>query len=571
MKNSGIAQILYEMADMLEIKGVDWKPVAYRRAARNIESLSEDIEKIYKEGGQKALMEIPGVGEGIAKKIAEYLEKGKVTGYEKLKREIPKGVEEMMNIGGLGPKKAYRLYRELKIDSLESLELAARAGKIRNLSGFGQRTEEDILKGLELVRKSGQRMLLGKALPLAREIAEKMKKIGGAERVDIAGSLARRKETIGDIDILVISGMPEKIIDYFTRMENVADVLAKGGTKASVVLKEGINCDLRVLKKKSYGSALNYFIGSKEHNIRLRNMAIKKGMKLSEYGLFSKAGRYLAGRTEQDIYRKLGMQYIPPEIRENMGEIEAAQKNMLPDLIQYNSVKGDLHTHTNWTDGQNSAEEMAKRAAGTGYKYLAITDHSKSTYVARGLDEKGLLKRIAEIDSVQKKFKIRLFKGAEIDILSNGNLDYSNEILKKLDIRLASIHSRFKAPKEEMTKRILRALENPYVNIFCHPTGRLINRREPYEAYFEKIFQAAKDGGVALEINSSPLRLDLNDVHIRQALDIGCKFAINTDSHSVDQLRYMEFGIAQARRGWLTERDVINAWPLKKLERFLVK
>lgn len=571
MKNQEIADILYQMADMLEILNVQWKPVAYRKAARNIETLSEDIEKVYRKGGEDALMEIPSIGEGIAKKIIEYLDKGRIAEYEELKRKIPGGVEDVMNVEGLGPKKAWRLYKELGIDGLGKLEKAAREGRISRLEGFGEKSEKDILRGLEFVKKSSERMLLGKALPIAQEISRKLKRLKEVEKVDVAGSIRRRKETIGDIDILVISRHPAKVMDFFTRMENVEHVVAKGGTKSTVMLKEGIECDIRVLEAKSYGAALNYFTGSKDHNVMLRQIAISKGWKLSEYGLFSaKTGKHIAGRTEQDLYAKLGMDYIEPEMRENMGEIGLAQKKSLPAIIKYNSIRGDLHMHTKWTDGVNSTEQMAGAAAKMGYEYIAITDHSKSTYVAGGLDGKNMVKRLSEIDSVRGS-RIKILKGAEIDINKDGSLDFRSDVLKQMDIRLAAVHSRFKSPKEEMTLRIVKAMQNPYTNILCHPTGRLINRREPYQADMEKIFQAAKDNNVALEINAQPQRLDLKDLHIKQALEMGCKFAISTDSHTTDSLRFMEFGIAQARRGWLTEKDVINAWPLSKLEKFLGK
>ncbi len=375
-KNQEIANIFYQIADMLEILNVQWKPQAYRKAARSIETLSEDIEKIYREGGEKALMEIPGVGEGIAKKIIEYLEKGKITEYEKLKKKIPTGVEEMMNVEGLGPKKAYRLYKELKIGSLEKLEKAAKEGRIRRLEGFGEKSEQDILRGLEFFKKSQERMLLGKALPIAQEITKKIKALKEVERVDIAGSLRRRKETIGDIDILVISKRPKPVMDFFTKMDNVAHVVAKGDTKSTVMLKEGIECDIRVLEAKSYGAALNYFTGSKDHNVRLRQIAIKKGMKLSEYGLFNvKTEKYITGRTEEEVYKKLGLVYIEPEMRENTGEIELAQKKNLPELIKYNSIKGDLHTHTKWTDGLHSTEESAQLGLKMKYECIGITDH----------------------------------------------------------------------------------------------------------------------------------------------------------------------------------------------------
>lgn len=571
MKNFEIAAIFYKIADILEMLGVEWKPIAYRRAARSIEILSKDIKDVYKIGGLKALMQIPSIGDALAKKIEEYILTEKLKTYEKLKQQIPEGFENLIHIQGVGPKKVYKLFKQLKIDNVEKLETAAKQGLIRKVDGFGEKSEQEILKSVEMFKKGQGRMLLGKALPIAREIEFLLKNLKEVKSVIVAGSVRRMKETVKDIDVLVISSNPKKIMNVFTTMPSVERILAKGETKSSVVLKQGINSDLRVLNEKSFGAGLNYFTGSKDHNVELRRIAITKGLKLSEYGLFNaKSGKYICGKTEQEIYKKLGFSYVMPELRENLGEIMAAKKSKLPKLIDYNSLKGDFHMHTKWSDGVNTTEEMIKACIDLNYKYIAITDHSKSEYVANGLDEKRLLKHCQEIDKLQKKYpKIRVLKGAEVDILSNGTLDYSNKILKNLDIVIASIHSRFKSEKEEMTRRIITALENKYVNIFSHPTGRLINEREPYEVDIEKIFEAARENNIFLEINSFPSRLDLKDINIKLALEYDVKFAINSDSHSTEHLKYIELGIAQARRGWLESKDILNTSSRQKIEKVL--
>lgn len=568
MKNKEIANIFYDIADLLELKDVAWKPIAFRKAARTLENLGEDVEEIYKRQGIKGLKEIPTIGEGLAKKIAEFVEHNKIKDYEDLKRSIPIGLMDRINIQGLGPKKAYKLYKELNIDSIKKLETAARKGKIQKLEGFGEKSEEDILVGLELFKRGQERMILGNALEISNSLLNKLKKLKEIKKIDIAGSIRRRKEVIRDIDILVASENPKKVMDFFTRLENVDKVLAKGTTKSSVVLKEGINSDLRIVEQKSYGAALNYLTGSKDHNVALRQIAIKEGYKLSEYGLF-KAGKYVAGKTEREVYKKLGLEYIEPELRENNGEIEASKKNKLPKLLKQDSIKGDLHMHTTWSDGNYSTEEMIKEAERIGYGYIAITDHSKSSYVANGLDEKRLMQHIKEIDKLSKKHKIRVFKGAEVDILKDGSLDYSDKLLKQLDVIIASIHSRFKDNREEMTKRILGAIKNKHVAFIAHPTGRLINQRNPYDIDFGAIVEAARENNVALEINSFPSRLDLNDSLIRRAVENKTKLVINTDSHSVEHFKFIELGVAQARRGWAEEKDIINTLPLNKLERFL--
>ncbi len=571
MKNLEIAEIFYEIADILEMQNVQWKPQAYRKAARALESLSEDVAEIYKGGGIKALKEIPGIGEGLAKKIAQYIEKGKINEYERLKKTIPRGLDSLMDIEGLGPKKISYLYKRLKIKNLNDLKEAIKKQKIRNLAGFGIKTEENLIKSVEMFEKSHERFLLGIAVPIAESIVNELKKTDGVHKVIAAGSLRRMKETVGDIDILVTSLQPLKAIEKFSTLSEVDRVLAKGATKGTIVLKNGLQSDIRVVEDKSFGAALNYFTGSKDHNVRLRQIAVKKGWKLSEYGLFNrKTNKYIAGKTENELYKKLGMDYIEPELRENTGEIEAALKNKLPKLIDYSDVKGDLQLHTNYSDGSDTIEEMAKAAKALGYEYILITDHSKTRAIANGMDEKRLLKQIKEIEKVNKKINgIEVLKGAEVDILRDGSLDYSNKILKELDIVLAAIHSGFKQPERDMTARILRGLENEYVKIFGHPTGRLLNRRAPYNVNIDKLIRFAKDSNKILEINAFPDRLDLKDIHVRLAVENKIKLSIGTDSHNTEQLSNIKFGIATARRGWATKKDIINTSSLKELKKLL--
>jgi len=559
------------MADILDMQGVEWKPRAYRRAAQAIETSSKDVETIYNQGGLKALQEIPGVGVAIAKKIEEFIKTGKVKEYNRMKKGIPPGVEKMMHIPGMGAKKALVLYKKLKIKSIKDLEKAAKAGKIRKLPRFGAKSEEDILRGIGIFKTGLKRMLLGKAWPIAQEVISNLKKVREIKKISLAGSARRRKETVGDLDILAVSSNPKKAMDFFTKMPAVANIIAKGPTKSSIRLNEGINCDFRVVEEKSFGSAMQYFTGSKDHNIRCRQIAIKKKLKLNEYGLFSvKTKKYICGKTETEVYKKLGMQYIPPELRENRGEIEAALKNKLPKLIGYKDIKGDLQMHTKYSDGVNTIEQMARKAMQMGYEYIAITDHSKSEKIAHGMTEKQLTKYLAEIDKINKKIKgIKILKGSEVDILPDGSLDYSDAYLKKLDVVIAAVHSRFKSSQAEMTKRILKALENRYVNILAHPTGRVINARRPYAINLDKVFDACKANNVWPEINAFPSRLDLNDANTKEAIERGVKLTINTDSHSTDHLRYMEFGIATARRGWARKRDIINSLPWKKFEKLL--
>ena len=564
-KNNEVATILFEIADLLEIKEVPWKPIAYRRAARNIETLTQDIEHVYQTQGIQGLQTISGVGAHIAEKIAEYLRTGTIMEYKRLVAELPEGVEEIMHIPGLGPKRAKVLVQRLRVKNTKELRAACNSHKVCKLAGFGEKSEADILRGIALKEEGKDRMLLGSILPVARELADHLRQQGAIEKIEIAGSIRRRKETCRDIDILVTSKKPMHVMNYFTQLHEVKHVLAQGKTKSTVILDTGIQADVRVVQPKSFGAALQYFTGSKEHNVALRTIALRKGYKLSEYGLFDKKGAYLAGKTEKDVYEKLGLSYVEPELRENTNEIAGAQKQILPKLIPYASVKGDLHMHTTWSDGNASTEAMIQEAVNQGHEYIAITDHSPSERIANGLNVKRLLQHKKEVEQLRKKYPmITILFGSEVSIKADGQLDYPNEVLKKLDWVIASIHSRFKASKEEMTKRIMVALENPYVNVFGHPTGRLILSREPYAVDLEKIYARAVENEVALEINAFPSRLDLSSTNIRKAKEYHAMFVINTDSHAPDHLRYMELGIAQARRGWLEAKEVLNTLSVKK-------
>lgn len=576
ISNSEIAKILHEIGEYLAMRDIPFKPRAYEKAAMVIEGLEEESGAMYEKGGLKALEEIPGVGVSIAEKIEELLKTGRLEYYDALKKKEPVNLAELTAVEGIGPKSIKKLYQKLGIRNLADLEKAARAGKIGRIEGFGKKTEENILAGIGFLKKNGGRFLLGGVLPVARMLEERLNKLPEVGRAVVAGSVRRRKETIGDIDILATSKKPENVMNYFIHMPEVARVLSQGETKSSVKLSSGINVDVRVVPEESYGAALNYFTGSKDHNVALRQIAIKKGWKLNEYGLFratsdKRQGRMVAGRTEEELYRALGMDYIEPEMRENVGEIEFAQKHNLSKLVGYNDIQGDLQAQTNWTDGTDSIEDMANAALKFGLKYIAITDHTKRLAMMGGLDEKRILKQMAEIDKLNKKFRgrIRILKGTECDILKDGSLDLPDEILMKLDIVGVSVHSYFNLSRAEQTERIKRAMANPHVDILFHPTGRLIQKREPYDVDIDEIIAFAKKTGTVLEINASPLRLDLKDEYIRKCVDAGVKMSIDSDAHSAAQFSVLEFGIAQARRGWATRNDIINALPPDKMLKFL--
>ena len=572
MKNQEIANIFYEIADFLEMEGVQFKPYAYQKAAITLETLEGDVEEIYKRGGFKALKEIPGVGESIAEKIEEYLKTGKIKYWEELKKKTPVNIEELTAVEGLGPKRVKVLYQKLGIRNLKDLERAARAHKIAPLFGFDVKTEKNILEGIAFLKRSKGRFLLGEILPIVKEVYEKLKNLKEVERVDPAGSVRRMKETIGDVDFLVISKNPEKVMDFFTSLPRIVKIWGKGSTKSSIRMREGFDMDIRVVPARSYGSALQYFTGSKEHNIATRKIAMDKGLKLSEYGLF-RGPKMIAGKTEEEVYKALGMQWVPPELRENQGEIEAALEGKLPKIIDYKDIKGDLHCQSKWDGGADMIEEIAQAAREIGYQYIGIADHTKFLRIEHGLDEKKLSQQRKEIDKLNFQFPIsnfqfRILQGCEANILNDGSIDIKDEALKKLDYVIAGVHSSFKMEKERMTERIIKAMKNPNVDIISHPTGRILKRRNEYQIDFDKILRAAKETGTILEINSFPERLDLNDQNIRRAKEVGVKMVINTDSHHKDRLRFIEFGIAQARRGWAEKEDIINTQPLEKLLKF---
>ena len=566
MKNMLVAKILYEIADILEMQNVEFKPRAYRKAARTVESLSKSIEEVYEE---KELKKLSGVGESIAEKISEIIETGKSQYLETLKKLMPADIEALTSIEGMGPKGVKRLYDKLKIKTLDDLARAAQEHKIREIKGFGPKTEENILDHLELARQGKERILLGYALPVAEEIRERLSKEKTVSQVQITGSLRRMKETIGDIDILASSTNPKETADFFVAMDDVREVLGKGVTKCSVILKSNTRVDLRIVDEKSFGSALMYFTGSKDHNIKLRTIAMNKSYKLNEYGLF-KREEQVAGRTEEEVYEKLGMEWIPPELRENHDEIEMAQKHRLPKLLDYNAIKGDLQVHTKWTDGQNTIEEMAMAAKALGYSYIGISDHYSKMVIAGGLNDKQIQKEMQAIEKVNEKIEgIEILKGAEIDIDADGSLQARESILKKLDVVVASVHSNFKQTNEETTKRLKTAMESGYVNILGHPTGRKINTKRSFSIDMDTIFETSKQTGTFLEINAFPERLDLDDFHARAAKEAGCRLVIDTDAHNREHFKYMRLGVAVARRGWLEEKDVINTLPLKDLKKLL--
>lgn len=569
MVNAEIARIFDEMADLLEVKGENpFRIRAYRRAAENLRVYPDDVSRL--SAGE--LIALPGIGKDLALKIKEYSETGGVRALEELKAEYPEGILEIMSVPGIGPRTARLLYDELNISNLEALERLAREGKLRDLPKIKEKTEKNLLKGLEMLRKGRERMPLGKAMPIAEAIINELTRKAPVDKISTAGSVRRWKETVKDIDILVTSINPDEVMKIFVSMPGVADVIEKGRTRSSVILKEGIHVDLRVVNESCFGAAIQYFTGSKTHNIKIREMAVKKGMKINEYGIFEeKSGKVLGGKRENDIYRMLGMSFIEPELREDTGEIEAALNNTLPELITKDDIRGDLHVHSNWSDGGHSIEAIALEARKRGYEYIAITDHSKGLGIAGGLTEEEVLEQTREIDAVNRRLKgFTVLKGLEVDIRSDGSLDLPDELLKKLDIVVASIHSGFKQPKERITHRLVSAMKNPCVDIIAHPTGRLIGERDAYEVDMEEVLKTALQTHTALEINAYPLRLDLNDIYARKAGEMGIPLAVSTDAHVSIQYDFIVYGVAVARRAWLERDDVINTMGYKDLKRYLM-
>jgi DNA polymerase (family 10) len=569
MANRDIARVLYEIADLLEIKGENpFKVRAYQRAAQAIENQAVPLSEMR---GHRPFTEIPGVGASIAEKIEELLATGASRFHQELLAKFPASLADLLAIPEVGPRKAQLLHDQLGITSVDELEQAAREGKLRALKGFGEKTEANILRGIERLRVHRARLPLAEAYPLAIEAVENLLLAAPIDRIEPAGSIRRMRDTIGDIDLLVTSSDPNEVMRIFVGLPVVHEVLAQGSTKTSILTAEGAQMDVRVVEPESFGAALQYFTGSKDHNIRLRELAVRRGLRLSEYGVFEVETEHrVAGVTEEEVYASLDLPWISPELREDRGEIAAAQRGELPHLVAVEDIKGDLHVHTNRTDGHHSIEEMAQTALGRGYKYIAICDHSRSVGMAGGLFEDDLLHHVDEIREVNKRVPgIAILAGSECDIRRDGSLDYPDEVLAQLDFVIAAVHSGFKMDTASMTSRIIDAMHNAYVDALAHPTGRIIGRRDPYEVDVERLLTAAAELGVALEINSYPDRLDLRDVHARRAKEAGVRVVINTDAHDCDHLRLITYGVATARRGWLEPSDVLNTLSPARLRKAL--
>ncbi len=576
MRNKEIADIFAEMAQLLEIDDTEnarFKIRAYQKAALTISTLQEDVGEIYEKGGVGGLRELPGIGEALAGKIAEYLKTGRIRKYEQLKAKYPIDFKGLTRVSGLGPKKVFRLYQELRVKNIDDLKKAIDRHRISGLGGFGERSEAQFKKGLEMLEGSRGRILLGDGLPAAESIVAKLKGSGLVKEALVAGSARRMRETVGDLDILVLSSKEEKVMDFFVGLPEVSEIVAKGPTKTTVMLKLGVTCDLRVIEPDSFGAAVQYFTGSKDHNVQVRTIAVGRKYKLNEYGLFDRKGKIISAMSEVDIYRRLGMQWMPPEMREARGEVRLAQAGRIPRLVELGDIRGDMHTHTIETDGANTVEEMAGEAMGLGLEYLATTNHTKSLVIARGMDEKGFEKYFRKVDALNEKLegKLRVLKGAEVDILKDGTLDLGRKCLQSMDWVVAAVHMSYNMEKDAMTKRIIKALDSGLVKVFAHPTGRELLVREPYAVDIEKVFEAAERNGVALEINANPQRLDLNDTNLMTASKYKVAFALGTDAHRTFHMRFMRYGIGTARRGWLGPERILNTMGLKKLEKFISK
>ncbi len=565
--NAEIAKIFNEYADLLEIKGENpFKVRAYRNAARTVENIGKSLEELVKEGYD--LTKLPGIGADLSRYIKEIVTTGKFSKLEEIKEEIPPSLVEMLSIEGLGPKRIKTLYEKLHIQSMEDLRRAAESGEIMKLPGFGPTLVQKILKGIRLRKKTGHRFKWSEAKEYVEDLLSYLGQIE-LTHLEVAGSYRRKKETVGDLDILATAKDFSEVIRHFVKYPKIKEVVSAGSTRSTVILNNDLQVDLRSVEDESYGSALHYFTGSKDHNIAVRKLAIELGLKVNEYGVFRGEER-IAGKTEEEVYKAVGLCYIEPELRENRGEIEACKAGKLPKLVELGDIRGDLHMHTRYSDGKNSIEEMAKAAKELGYEYIAITDHSQRLTVAKGLDEKRALEEIEQIRQVNEKIDgITILAGMEVDILEDGSLDMSDEVLSHLDVVLVAVHYKFNLSKEQQTKRILKAFENPYVNILAHPTGRMIGVREPIALDMETILAKAKEYNIHMEINAQPERLDLTDIHAKMAKEIGVKMAINTDSHNVFSLRYMEYGVNQARRGWCEKSDIINTRSLDELKKLL--
>lgn len=564
IKNSDIADIFDRIADCLEIEGENpFKIRAYRNASRTIRGMGTELKDMLAAGGD--LTGLPGIGRELAAKIVEILETGTAQALEKLKEKVPAGVIEMLKIPGLGPKRVSTLYHELDVGSLAALKAAAEAGRVQKLAGFGEKTERHIREALETLSQRPARVSIAVAGPQVERLVDHLREVPGVVAVAVAGSFRRCRETVGDIDVLVTAADDSPVMERFTAFEDARQVLARGETKASLVLASGLQVDLRRVAPESFGATLQYFTGSQAHNIAIRGLGRQRGLKINEYGVFAGDDR-IAGDSEESVYRALGLPWIQPELREDRGEIEAAREGRLPELIEPADIQGELHSHTNATDGRSSLEEMALGAKRCGLKYLAVTDHSRYLRMVDGLDERRLLAQMEEIDRLNAKLKgLRLLKGIEVEILEDGRLDLPDSVLEKLDLVIGSIHSHFRLPERRQTERILRAMDQRFFSILGHPSGRLINEREPYAVDLSAVIRNARERGCFLELNANPQRLDLSDTYCQVAKEAGVLVAVNTDAHSVADFGQLAYGIGQARRGWLEKKDVLNARPLKEL------
>lgn len=566
LHNSEVIDQFRMMADLLSIKGANrFKIRAYRNAAQTLSNLSDNLLDMVNDN--EDLTKLDGIGKDLAAKIEEMVKEGKISALEDLKKEISPEVAEMLSISGLGPERVKTIYHELNVKNIAELKKAAEEQKIRKLSGLGEKTEKTILEAIKKREAKGEqkRFLYSRAEEIVKPLVEYLKTLEAIDRVTIAGSYRRRKSTIGDLDILVCGNNSEKIMKYFNDYEDVSKVLSSGETKSSVILNDGIQVDLRLVKEENYGSALQYFTGSKEHSVKLRKISKDQGFKINEYGIFD-GDKKIGGAEEKDMYEILGLPYMEPELRENRGELEIEQASDLPDLIEIEDIKGDFQMHTDATDGRNTMEEMIEAAIEKGYQYIAITDHSKRVTVANGLDAEGVKKQIEKIDKMNEKYDdIRILKSMEVDILKDGSLDLSDDILSKLDIRICAIHYNTNLSREDQTKRMIKAIENPFCDIIAHPTGRIISSREPYAIDLDQVMAAAKENNCILEINAQPDRLDLSDKYIKKAVDMGVKLVISTDAHSTGGLDNMKYGVNQARRGWCEAKHVINTLNLDDL------
>ena len=562
--NAEIAKTLYEIGEILTIKGDRFRSRAYNMAAQRVTALTEDIRVIAERG---ELEQIPGVGKSIALTISDILENSESEVLNDLRESLPPGVLRMIEIEGIGPKLAMRFSQELNITGIEELEKAAKEQRLRGLKGLGAKKEENIIKAISEYKNRSTRFLLGEVLPIIQGILTYMGGNEAVRRVEVAGSARRRKETVGDLDVLVSSNEPEKVTEHFVSMPPIVRILGQGPTKSTVVLRNMLQVDLRVIPPESYGAALQYFTGSKEHNVKLRTIGVKAGLKLNEYGLYDReTDELIAAEDEETIYESMGMRWMPPEIRENTGEIEAAMEDRLPELVALDQIKGDLHIHTDYSHAVDPLEHMVEKAVSMGHQYIAITDHSKGLAIAKGLSEKRLAKLIKEIETLDAEYpEVRVIKGTECDIKGDGSLDYSDDTLSQLDFVIASVHTGFQNDEEKLTQRMVDAIHNPYVKAIGHPTGRLIQRRSPYALDLDRVFDVAAEQNVFMEINGSPSRLDLTDVNARRAKEMGVKLSLGSDAHSVSQMEFLPLSVAVARRGWLTQEDVVNTWELEKV------